>query len=268
MFDPQSVPQSLRDARDPIAARIEDASLSVAQPSQQSFFDGWVLRYSAGKAKRARSINAIGAGVLSLPEKFAYCVDFYARHRLPCLFRITPFSRPDRLDRALDVAGFAAYQDTRVMKVALSEATVPDSPQHDVRVIDVEQFTDALGKLHGLDAVKAHAERERFARSAVDGIYLAQFKGDVPIGCGSIAVDGSLAGIFGMVTAASHRGRGIATMLVTELLAHARNAGATIAYLQVEADNTPARRAYARFGFEDCYAYWYRTPPEGTTQHA
>lgn len=263
MFDPQSVPAALRDTRDSIAARIEDAALSVAQPSQQSFFDGWVLRYSAGKAKRARSINAIGAGVLSLPEKFAYCLDFYARHRLPCLFRITPFSRPDGLDRALDVAGFAAYQDTRVMKLALAEAGAASPSQRDVRVINVEQFTDAFAKLHGLDAAKAQAESERYARSAVDSIYLAQFDAAVPIACGSIAIDGALAGIFGMVTAASHRGRGIATTLVAALLARARSAGAKIAYLHVEADNTPARRAYSKFGFEDCYAYWYRMPAQG-----
>ena len=56
-----------------LAARIEDASLSVSQPAQQSFFDGWLLRYSPGKAKRARSINSIGAGVLPLAEKLAHC---------------------------------------------------------------------------------------------------------------------------------------------------------------------------------------------------
>ncbi|MBC8118670.1 MAG: GNAT family N-acetyltransferase [Burkholderiaceae bacterium] len=166
------------------------------------------------------------------------------------------------MDGALEVAGFAAYQDTRVMKLALSEVTVANARRRDVRAINVEQFTDALGRLHGLDAAKAQAERDRFARSAVDSVYLAQYEGDAPIACGSIAVDGSLAGIFGMVTAADHRGRGIATTLVAELLAHARGAGATLAYLQVEAENTPARRAYAKFGFEDSYAYWYRTPHE------
>jgi N-acetylglutamate synthase len=74
-------------------------------------------------------------------------------------------------------------------------------------------------------------------------------------------VEGKFAGIFGMVTAAEFRGRGVATAIVAKLLNEARAAGAETAYLQVEADNAPARRAYSKFGFRDRYAYWYRAPP-------
>ncbi len=265
MLDPNTIPASLRDTHDQLAARIEDASLSVAQPSQQSFYDGWVLRYSPGKAKRACCINAMGAGVLPLPEKINYCIDFYQRHNLPCLYRVTPFSRPDKLDTALAAANFDAYQDTRVMKLELSDA-LNDCSHSQVRSVDVNTFTSAFGQLHGLDAHKTKAEHDRYACSAIMGAYVAHFEGDVPIACGSVAVDGTLAGIFGMVTAESHRGEGIATALVSELLNRARRAGASTAYLQVEADNIAARRAYAKFGFEDCYAYWYRVRAEGKDQ--
>src|SRR5688572_32318582 len=89
MLDPASIPAALRahGGRYTLAARIEDASISVSQPAQQSFFDGWLLRYSPGKAKRARSINSVGAGVLPLAEKLSHCLAFYRHHRLPCLFR-------------------------------------------------------------------------------------------------------------------------------------------------------------------------------------
>lgn len=267
MFDAASIPVHLRSTErritDALAARIEDASLAVAQPWQQSFYDGWLLRYSPGKAKRARSINTIDAGVVPLAEKFAHCVDFYARYQLPCLFRVTPFSQPDDLDTALGAAGFGAYQDTRVMTLALSEIAEVSLPQsaRNVEATNVEQFSSAFGALHRLDAAKIAAERERFARSAVSSAYVAQFDGSTPIACGSVTVDGTLAGIFGMVTAASQRGRGIATALVAQLLAHARAAGALTAYLQVEANNLSARRTYSKFGFRDCYAYWYRARP-------
>ena len=56
MLDLASIPAALRaqgpQTRYTLAARIEDASLSVSQPAQQSFFDGWLLRYSPGKATR------------------------------------------------------------------------------------------------------------------------------------------------------------------------------------------------------------------------
>jgi ribosomal protein S18 acetylase RimI-like enzyme len=49
--------------------------------------------------------------------------------------------------------------------------------------------------------------------------------------------------------------------LVARLLQHAAEAGARIAYLQVDAANEPARHLYAKFGFRDRYAYWYRAAP-------
>ena len=106
--------------------------------------------------------------------------------------------------------------------------------------------------------MKASAERERYTNAADRSAFVVQFDGDKPIACGSLAIEGKLAGIFGMVTAVEHRGRGVASAIVAKLLGDARAAGAETAYLQVEADNVPARRAYTNFGFKDCYAYWYR----------
>ena len=259
MLDPASIPASLRATNDALAARIEDASLAVSQPEQQSFFDGWLLRYSPGKAKRARSINSIGAGVLPLTEKLSHCVDFYQRHHLPCLFRITPFSQPHALDGALAAADFEAHQDSRVMSVALSQVE-RSGAQFAAQSVNAEQFAAAFSKLHGLDPAKASAERERYARNAGRSVFVIQSEGNMPVACGSLALEGKLAGIFGMVTAAEHRGRGVASSIVAKLLDDARAAGAETAYLQVEADNAPARQAYSKFGFKDCYAYWYRAP--------
>lgn len=263
MLDPASIPEHLRgnarQAADVLAARIEDASLTVSQPAHQSFFDGWLLRYSPGKAKRARSINSIGAGVLPLAAKLSHCIDFYQQHHLPCLFRITPFSQPHNLDTELAAADFGAYQDTRVMSVALSKVE-RSAPQSTAQSVSVERFAAAFCALHRLDSAKASAERERYVRAAERSAFVIQFDGDTPVACGSLALEGKLAGIFGMVTAVEYRGRGVATAIVTQLLHDARAAGADTAYLQVEADNAPARRAYSKFGFEDCYAYWYRAP--------
>ncbi|MGH6622615.1 MAG: GNAT family N-acetyltransferase, partial [Burkholderiaceae bacterium] len=90
MFDPASIPLALRSAYPPIAARIEDAALTASQPRQQTFYDGWLLRHSPGKARRARSVNTLAAGALPLAEKIAYSEVFYAQNDLPCIYRITP----------------------------------------------------------------------------------------------------------------------------------------------------------------------------------
>ena len=61
MFDPSGVPAEFQSRHDALAARFEDAGLTCSQPPQQSIYDGWLLRYSPGKAKRAKSVNAAPA---------------------------------------------------------------------------------------------------------------------------------------------------------------------------------------------------------------
>lgn len=258
MFDPASIPTELRATRNALAARIEDAALTASQPSQQSFYDGWLLRHSPGKARRARSVNAIATGVLPLIEKLVHCEAFYMRHGLPCIFRMTPFSAPESLDWALASRGYIAGCDTRVMALDLDRPSERRESGPDLEQIDAAEFGAVLTSLHRLGPVKAAAERDRFARSTVPGIYFA-IRGDGgPIACGSAAIDGPLAGIFGMVTDIEWRGRGLASSIVTALIDRVRAEGVSTAYLQVEASNEPARRIYQRFGFADCYAYWYR----------
>lgn len=264
MFDPAAIPAALRLSRTARAARIEDASLTASQPREQSIYDGWLLRHSRGKARRARSVNALAAGALPVSQKIEHCRAFFLQRRLPCLFRITPFSMPATLDRTLADAGWGAIEDTRVMQLELSaddESRGQDAAEFTLVELDAAGFGDMLGSLHGLDADTHAAERERFARSALPGVYYAALESGTPIACGSMLTDGELAGIYGMVTAAAHRGRGIAAGIVSALLGAARKAGARAAYLQVSADNAAARSVYSKAGFRDCYAYWYRSAP-------
>jgi len=261
MFDPSSIPPALRSSCPSVAARIEDAALTASQPRQQTFYDGWLLRHSPGKARRARSVNTLAAGALPLTEKLAHCEEFYLRNDLPCIYRITPLSAPENLDAALAARGYTAGGDTRVMVLDLAAVVRVSAPAVGLQSVDAADFGEALGKLHQLGPDKAAAERDRFARSAVPGLYFVVREESLPIACGSIAIDGTLAGVFGMVTAAAHRARGLASAIVIALLGAARERGVATAYLQVEADNAPARRVYQKFGFADCYAYWYRTAP-------
>jgi GNAT superfamily N-acetyltransferase len=265
VLDVESIPAALRSTQDPSLARIEDAALTASQPREQAIYDGWLLRYANGKAKRARSVNLIAAGERPLEEKLAYCEAFYRRHGVPFVLRLTPFSRPVAIDDALDRLGYVAAEDTRVM-VASLPAPAGSASAMAVDTVDRGVFGAVLVELHRLDPARAAVEQQRFAQSVVDGIYLVVREEGQAVACGSAVVEDDLVGIFGMVTAASHRGRGLAGRIVDELLRRAAVRGCRTAYLQVEAGNAPARRVYSKFGFRDGYAYWYRRPPgEGMT---
>lgn len=261
-LDPTAIPRGLRGAAAELA-RVEDAGLNAAQPPEQLLMDGWLLRFSPGKARRARSVNAISAGRLGLDEKLEICRRRYAAAQLPLLFRITPFSQPGSLDAFLEQHGFDAFDETRVMTCLLPvSGDAIGISQFEFRSVDVHEFASAVGALRGSPQVQIRAHELRLlgsplARSSVRRVGYADGE---PVAAGQTVVEAELAGLYDIVTAPKRRGLGLGRALSERLLADAQARGARSAYLQVDAGNAAARRIYARLGFEDRYAYWYRQP--------
>jgi ribosomal protein S18 acetylase RimI-like enzyme len=269
MFDPQAIDGALRHARDPLLQRVEEAGLNAAQPREQRLVDGWLLRFSPGKARRARSVQAIAAGTLPLGDKLARCRRLYERFGLPLLVRVTPFSQPASLDDGLADAGFIGYDETRVMTCSLPGDAVDElaAADHDLalREVGVAEFAQAVGRLRG----SPPAQSEAHLRRLLDGplldstVRLIGFDGgNVPRVAGQVVVEDDLAGLYDIVTDPADRGRGHAGAISRQLLRAAVAIGAGTAYLQVDAGNAPARRVYSKLGFVDRYAYWYRRPAD------
>src|ERR1700754_855331 len=94
-----------------LLSRIEDAGLNASAPPQQRWVDGWIVRFSPGKAKRARCVNAVATGRSSLGERLAACEQVFAEARLPLIVRVTPFSQPRELDDHLAERGLRRFDD-------------------------------------------------------------------------------------------------------------------------------------------------------------
>ncbi len=249
-----------------LLSRIEDAGLNASAPPQQRWVDGWLLRFSPGKAKRARCINAVADGRLPLAERLALCEAVYREAGLPMFVRITPFTQPMGLDATLAAAGFHSIDDTRVM-------VAPDGPDQAEALppglalerLSPADFAEQVGALRGSPAGQRVAHAERLALSPVpyEGWVLRRREDSHIAACGQIATEGDLVGLYDVFTHPDSRGQGLARVLCSQLLARARSGGARVAYLQVEGDNASARAVYRRLGFADAYAYHYRTPEPG-----
>ena len=253
-----------------LLARIEDAGINASAPREQLWVDGWLVRFSPGKAKRARCVQAVAAGRLSLDERLARCFAIFAAARLPPYFRITPFSEPAGLDEALAARGMAAIDDTRVMVASLREdgavlAGDAEAPQGiDFVPVGGDAFAEWVGlqRASPPEARAAHAERLRHAPVGHRALAVVDRAGQTVAG-GQVVVEGDLAGLYDVFSVEAMRGRGLARALCRQLLRLAAAEGARDAYLQVDASNAPARRVYERLGFTDAYAYHYRSPPAG-----
>ena len=253
-----------------LLARVEDAGINASAPREQRWVDGWLLRLSPGKAKRARCIQAVAAGRLDIDAKLALCLPLFTAAGLHPYVRITPFSQPAGLDRHLADRGMVRIDDTRVMVLpslaAFRAQRIDAGGVGSIEATDPEAFADWVGRARGSSAGERSAHAERIGRPAVPhhAVLAKDERGEV-VAAGLAVVEGDVAGLYDVFTAEAARGRGHAERVCRHLLAHAAAQGATVGYLQVDAANDAARRIYFRLGFADGYAYHYRTPADGAT---
>lgn len=247
-----------------LLSRIEDAGLNASAPPQQRWLDGWLVRFNAGKAQRARCINAIAPGRRGVAEKLDECRALYRQLGLPCLVRVTLFSQPTELDRELHALGYAPHDETRVMWRPPAPAAGRELPADLVwEPADSDALAAVAAALRGSPESEraVHAQRLRESPVPYQGYVIRRRGEGTPLACGQIACEGPLAGLYDVVTAPASRRQGLATLLCERLLTVAERAGSPVGYLQVGADNEAARRIYARLGYVDAYGYHYRVAP-------
>jgi GNAT superfamily N-acetyltransferase len=238
--------------------RVEEVGLNALQTQRQLFYDGWLLRVSPGKARRARSVNAYFGSTLPLARKIDYCERLYEQRDLPVLFRITPFLQPPELEAALAARGYEAFDTTLVQLTRLERPPeTPGASNFVVTAPPADVFADAVALLQGSSAQQRDAYFERLKESPLNTrASLAHIDGK-PVGVGTVMLEEGLAGVFSMATAPDMRARGVATAILASLLTWAWEHGAAHAYLQVDGDNHRALGVYRKFGFTTAYTYHY-----------
>jgi GNAT superfamily N-acetyltransferase len=250
-------------------ARIEDAGINASAPREQLWVDGWLVRRSPGKAKRARCIQPVAPGRLGVDDKLSQCLPLYAAAGLQPYVRITPFAQPSGLDRHLAALGMARIDDSLVMAlpslVAIdaseSAASRAGTASGRFEAVDPAAFAEWVGiaRASSLAERAAHANRIVHAPVPHTAIVVRDDRG-IAVAGGQVAVEGALAGLYDIFTIDEARGRGHAERVCRYLLETAQRLGASVGYLQVEAANDRAQSIYRRLGFRDAYSYHYRTP--------
>jgi GNAT superfamily N-acetyltransferase len=237
--------------------RIEELSLNSSAPPAQLLYDGWLVRLSPGKAKRARSVNAVYASTLPLERKIGYCERLYEEANLPMLFRITPFSQPAELERELESRGYTRLETTAVECAPLETAPANGG----ARPMELGAWIDAVAELRGSPMTHRDAHLARLERMPLRKCAVAIEEGGRIVATGLTVIEDGSAGLFDIVTREDARRQGHARRVVATLLHMAHGLGARHAYLQVESENMAARPLYRDFGFSERYQYWYRAHP-------
>ncbi len=234
-----------------------------AWPAATTHYDGtWAIRLTAGlPAKRLNSVNPLDpSDVQDMPERIARAARRFDSYGRPLTFRISPLAGA-ALSAHLDAEGWARFDESLVMRMALTDAAV-EGARDQIPLKDIGRFIGAALKVHGSDASLRPGLSEIIGAIQPEVGLFALEHGAEPAATLICVHDGDLAGLFEVATAEKARGQGYGRNLVLSALKWARLHGARQAWLQVEANNLPALALYRSLGFEQVYPYHYRRPPE------
>ncbi len=219
--------------------------------------NGWELRFAPGS--RSRRVNAL-TPLSPVPGKFEETLELarkLCRQRdVACTVRITPAAGAEAT-AVLDRQGVPVLDFTAVEVAPLGPGLALDA-EVTIETAPSRAWIDGMAAANGVGAEeKAVIERllgdvlypQAFATTMQDG---------TPAAFARAAVGDGLMGIFHVTTRADARRKGHARRAVSSLMAWGRRQGAMRAYLQVTADNAPARALYAELGFREAYVYTYR----------
>lgn len=247
------------------ARRVEEAALNATAVREQLLYDGWLLRFASGQAKRMRSVSVIGPSRMEadLDVRLARCARLYEQHGQPLILRLTSLDEGPGLDAQLDARGYQRMGETLVMSRTLDDPLDKEGAPGGTSCVALGDaaFAKVLGRLKSSSDVDVKAHAARLRNLVVGKLPRSIERAGAPIAAGLAVVEDELVGIFDVAVETAHRRKGWGGLLVCQLMAEAAASGARRAYLQVDADNLAACQLYERLGFHHLYTYWYRCAP-------
>ena len=246
----------------PGADIFERAGLK-AWPGIEIEWDGnWIRRATLGYTQRANSVQSLDpTDEADAPARLAASRAWFKARNLSPIFRVTPLAGP-RVVQALDDAGWQSEDHSHLFAMELG-STDPD-PHGELYDLLDPAFLTVQQQLQGYADEKL--ERLKALLRVIDspgkGVVLRSPEGDPVASSLMVVADGIV--ITGLVfTDSSQRRKGYGGAMMRTGLAWAKSAGATIAALNVAADNPEGQALYRSLGYAHQYDYVYRYSPPG-----
>lgn len=235
----------------PLSQRIiELEKLSdLTWPAEQNIeFGKWQLRISDGFSMRANSVLPIGEPPIDLAAAVAQVVKIYRENKLRPTFSIAlPIF--DELDRYLEQDGWNLKIDANFLIRDIGTVEVSDHPEFLIEILD---YPSKLWLELNSDEPLEKLMRRYPAR------YGAIKIGEQMVAVGRIATLGNWSIVTRLFVNPSFRGKGVAKILMNNLLAAASKDGATKVALQVDDENGAALALYQSMGFRTHHKFVYR----------
>lgn len=235
----------------PLSQRIiELEKLSdLTWPAQEIVeYGNWRLRISDGFSMRANSVLPIGETPIDLASAVDEITNIYRENKLKPTFSI-PLPIFDELDRYLEQNGWNIKIDANFLIRDIGAIEASSDPQFSIEILDYpsKEWLE----------INSDQPLEKIMRR-YPARYGAIKIGEQVIAVGRIATLGSWSIVTRLFVNPSFRGKGVAKILMNNLLSAAVSDGATKVSLQVDNENGAALALYQSMGFTVHHKFVYR----------
>lgn len=244
---------------DPSVKMLEQAGFA-SWPATQVVDDGtWQIRLApALPYKRTNSINCLDrTDGKEAERRLASAIECFDAAGVKPTLRSTPLTPPELIEASSTKDWSRPYSESLVLTAHLQSDfnsgafDVFDEPVPEwianYKTLTMDRDINGTAITTTLNAIKKPV---RFFQIASP---------DQCLGVAVSVVQGTLVGLFGLAVAKPARRTGLGRALSHAALAWGAKQGASTAWLQVEADNRPARQLYQALGFTERYRYAYRS---------
>jgi N-acetylglutamate synthase len=264
---------ALRAAAEPPVGKIDPEVLAVERVAFDAWpaaevrpLGGWRLRFNHGVSNRGSSVwPGPGPSEPALDTHIADVERFYAERGAAACYQLSAAADPPELDAVLAARGYETHSPVSVEVASTSRVTALAALRGFETLCSDElseewfDVSGRQGRFRGEAVAVYRVMLERLSGRA--GFALVRAGGEAAaVGLG--VASPPWAGVFSMLTLPACRGKRLGEAVLGALARWAEGRGAGRLYLQVEADNAPARKLYARAGFGPRYAYHYRRQRE------
>jgi GNAT superfamily N-acetyltransferase len=243
----------------------EEAAINGFPPLRQVVFEDWFLRFSDGVRRTANSVTPLREPRGDLDAVIAAAETLYAAQNQPGIFRLPSFLAPE-IDARLAARGYTAEGPSHMIDgpIDLVASAAPTELICDVKLWPrpTQEWLAAMARLQEQSAA-FHTVYRRVVESVVLPAAFAELQVDgAPAALAYGVIHRGMLCFESVVTDARHRRKGLSRRVLAALAGWAKQRGATIATLQVESPNTPARALYHAIGMtNELHRYHYRRQP-------
>lgn len=243
----------------PGADVFERAGLK-AWPGVEIEWDGhWIRRAANGYTQRANSIQSFDPDdERDASARIEAGAAWFRSRDIRPTFRVTPLAGPGVI-AALDAARWTTVDDSHLFAMEL-DSLEPDSNGRLYELLD-PAFLSVQQQLRGYSDEKLGKLKALLSVVDVPGKGVVLFSSDGrPVATSLMVIGDGIVITGNVITDTTQRRKGHAAAMMRTGLAWAHSAGATIAALNVAADNPAAQALYRGLGYRHQYDYTYRIP--------